>query len=307
MPVVHSRSQTSRIRLSHGPFLIPNRNRRLGRLHALARPRPADGYSIGPAGRGPAPIYPTRNDAERQETHVRSYHGYRRDRDPQGRCHAELSGARRPGHLRPVRVPRGCPARLPGQAHLQETAPDDRRSRTIRPGHRGCCGARREGVGDGAWRHPLHPLVRAHDRLHRGEARLVPQPHGRGPDDRGVLRQEPGAGRAGRQLVPVRWHPGDLRGARLHRLGRDQPDLPPGRAQWRHHDDPDGVCLLHGRGPRSQDPAAALAGSPGQAGAAHPALVRQHHGHPRVHQHRSGAGVLPGRWPPRRAAAGLSS
>ena len=36
-----------------------------------------------------------------------------------------------------------------------------------------------------------------------------------------VQRQGTGQGRAGRQLVPVRRHPGDVRGPRVHRLGPD--------------------------------------------------------------------------------------
>ena len=113
---------------------------------------------------------------------------------------------------------------------------------------------------------------------------------------------EPAPGRAGRQLVPVGRHPGHLRGTRLHRVGRHEPDLPPGRAERRHDDDPHGVRLVHGRGAGPQDPAAALAGGPGQAGPAHPALVRQHRQQPGVHQHRPRAGVLPGRPAPGRAA-----
>ena len=69
-------------------------------------------------------------------------------------------------------------------------------------------------------RHPLHALVRADDRLDGREARLVPDPDRRRPDDRRVLRPEPGPGRAGRELVPVGRHPRHVRGARLHRLGR---------------------------------------------------------------------------------------
>ena len=42
------------------------------------------------------------------------------------------------------------------------------------------------------------------------------------------------------------------------------------------HDDPDRLRLVHRRGARPQDPAPALAGGAGQAGAARPALVRQH-------------------------------
>ena len=42
-------------------------------------------------------------------------------------------------------------------------------------------------MGDGARRHPLHALVRADDRLHGREARLVPDAGRRGADDRRVL------------------------------------------------------------------------------------------------------------------------
>ena len=128
-------------------------------------------------------------------------------------------------------------------------------------------------------------------------------PDGRRPDDRRVLGQEPAPGRAGRVVVPVGRHPRHLRGPRLHRVGRDLADLPPGRAERRHADDPDRVRLVHRRGARPQDPAAALAGGAGQAGAARPALVRQHDRQPRVHEHRARAGVLPRRPPARGAAA----
>ena len=88
--------------------------------------------------------------------------------------------------------------------------------------------------------------------------------------------QEPRPGRARRELVPVGRHPGDVRGPRLHRLGRHLADLPPGRAERRHPDDPDRLRLVHGRGARPQDPAPPLAGGARQAGAPRPALVRQH-------------------------------
>ena len=64
---------------------------------------------------------------------------------------------------------------------------------------------------------------------------------------------------------------------------------------------PHRLRLVHRRGPGPQDPAAALAAGPGQAGHARPALVRQHDRHPGVHQHRTRAGVLPGRPALRRA------
>ncbi len=104
-------------------------------------------------------------------------------------------------------------------------------------------------------------------------------PTGEGAHHRRVLRQEPAPGRAGRLLVPVGRHPGHLRGPRLHRVGRHLADLPPGRAQRRHAHDPDRVRLVHGRGAGPQDPAAALPGGARQAGAARPALVRQHDRH----------------------------
>ena len=85
-----------------------------------------------------------------------------------------------------------------------------------------------------------------------------------------LIQGEPDA-----SLVPVGRDPGDVRGPRLHRLGRDEPDLPPGRAERRHDDDPDGLRLVHRRGARPQDPAPPLAGGARQAGAPRPALVRQ--------------------------------
>ena len=198
--------------------------------------------------------------------------GYRRP----SRCQdAGLPGAGRSRYLRPVRVPRRGPAPVPRQAHLQEAAADDRGTRAVRSGHRRRRRARGEGVGPRPRGDALHALVRSHDRLHGREARLVPDADRRRPDDRRVLRPEPGAGRAGRELVPVGRHPRDVRGPRLHRLGRHLADLPPGRAERRHADDPDGLRLVHRRGARPQDPAAALAGGARQARAARPALVRQ--------------------------------
>ena len=100
-------------------------------------------------------------------------------------------------------------------------------------------------------------------------------PTGEGTTRRRVLGPEPAPGRARRVVVPVGRHPRHVRGARLHRVGRHLADLPPGRAQRRHAHDPDRVRLVHRRGARPQDPAAALAGGARQAGAAGPPLVRQ--------------------------------
>ena len=240
---------------------------------------------------------------DRQETHDRSTGRHLGDRHPPGRQDPGLPQGRRRRHLRQLRLRRGGPAPVPGQADLPQAAADDRRPRAVRSGDRRRGRPRREGVGAGPRRDPLHPLVRADDRLDRREARLVPDPDRRRPDDRRVLGQEPRPGRAGRELVPVGRPARHVRGARLHRLGRHQPDLPPGRDQRRHADDPDRVRLVHRRGARLQDPAPALAGGARRAGAARPALVRQHDRQPGLHQHRPGAGVLPRRPPARRAAA----
>ena len=222
----------------------------------------------------------------------------------QGRPHHGLHGARRRGDLRPVRVPRGRPAPVPRQADLQGAPPHHRRPRALRSRHRRRGRARRQGVGDRARRDPLHALVRADDRLHGREARLVPEPDRRRPHDRRVLGPDADPGRAGRVVVPVGRHPRHLRGPRLHRVGRHVADLPAGRAQRRDDDDPDRVRLVHGRGARPQDPAPALAGGARQAGAARPALVRQHGRDARVHDDRPRAGVLPRRPAPGGAAAG---
>ena len=198
----------------------------------------------------------------RQEIHDRQTGRHLGDRQSPGREDAGLPRGRRRRHLRRVRLRRGRPARLPRQADLPQASPDDRGQRAVRSGHRGRRRARREGVGARPRGDPLHPLVRADDRLHGGEARLVPDPDRRRPDDRRVLRPQPAPGRARRQLVPVRRPARDLRGPRLHRLGRHQPDLPAGRAERGHADDPDRLRLLYRRGARLQDPAPALPGGP---------------------------------------------
>jgi hypothetical protein len=71
----------------------------------------------------------------------------------------------------PSRSSRSCAARSTA------TSRSTRRSSTRSPTG--------EGMGHGARRHPLHPLVRAHDRLHRREARLLPRA------DRGRGRPSP--------------------------------------------------------------------------------------------------------------------
>ena len=77
---------------------------------------------------------------------------------------------------------------------------------------------------------------------------------------RRVQRQGTDQGRAGRQLVPVRRPPRDVRGPRLHRLGPDQPGVHHGEPQRRDAGHPDRVPELDRRGARQEDAAAPLDG-----------------------------------------------
>ena len=120
--------------------------------------------------------------------------------------------------------------------------------------------ARDEGVGARAGRHPLHARLPAADRADRREARLLLRPRRRRRRAGRVLRQGADPGRAGRLVVPDRWRARDFRGARLHRLGPDQPGVHPREPQRRAAVHPDGVRVVDGRGARQQDPAAALDG-----------------------------------------------
>ncbi len=120
-------------------------------------------------------------------------------------------------------------------------------------------------------------------------------PEGDGTGDREVqgLRADPG--RAGRFLVPDRWRPRHLRGARLHRLGPHQPGVHPREPERRAPLHPDGVRVVDGRGARRQDPAPSLDGRAlalGDPGAPPP---RRRRGPARLHDGRPRAGVLPDR------------
>ena len=150
-------------------------------------------------------------------------------------------------------------------------------------------------VGDGARRDPLHALVPAADRLHGREARLVLRAHGRRQRDRRVRRQGAHPGRAGRVLVPHRRHPGDVRGARLHRLGPVLAGVHPREPQRRAALHPDGVHVVDGRGARPQDPAAALDGRAVALGHPRAAAAGRRRRDARVHHGRPRAGVLPDR------------
>ena len=162
--------------------------------------------------------------------------------------------------VRVERVQREPPAPPAAQARVPCAAAHARARRGARYLACRCGRAGDEGLGDGARRDALHPLVSAADRIDGGEARLVLRPRGRRHGDRRVLRQGADPGRARRLLVPDRRHPRDVRGARLHRLGPDQPGVHPGEPQRGAAVHPDRVHVLDGRGAGQQDPAAALDG-----------------------------------------------
>ena len=162
-------------------------------------------------------------------------------------------------------------------------------------GDRRLRGRRHEGLGDREGRDPLHALVSAADRLDRREARLLLRADGRRRRDRRVLRQGAHPGRAGRVLVSHRRHPGDLRGARLHRVGPDEPGVHPREPQRRAAVHPHRVRVVDGRGAGPQDPAAALDG--GAVELRHPRAraAGRHGGRLGLHDRRPRAGVLPDR------------
>ena len=127
------------------------------------------------------------------------------------------------------------------------------------------------------------------------EARLVLRPVGRRHGAGGVLGQGADPGRARRLVVPDRWYPRDVRGARLHRLGPDVAGVHPREPQRRAAVHPHGVHVVDGRGARSQDPAAALDGRAVRGGRARAGPARRRRRRARVHDDRLRAGVLPDR------------
>ena len=60
-------------------------------------------------------------------------------------------------------------------------------------------------------------------------------------------------GRAGRVELPVGRHPGDVRGPRLHGLGRHQPGVHPGKPKRHDALHSHGLLLLDRRGPGQED------------------------------------------------------
>ena len=155
--------------------------------------------------------------------------------------------------------------------------------------------ARDEGVGTREGRHPLHPRLPAAHRAHRREARLLLRPRRRGRRPGRLRGHRADPGRAGCLVVPDRRRARDVRGARLHRLGPDQPGIHPREPQRRAALHPDRLRVVDGRGARPQDPAAALDGRAVALRDARPAAARRRAVGARVHHGRPRAGVLPDR------------
>ena len=103
---------------------------------------------------------------------------------------------------------------------LSQPASHDRPWRAAGPRGRRRRGGQHEGLGHRERRESLHPLVPAADRTHRGEARFARGP-GRPRRRRlQLLGLRAGAGRARRFQLSLRRAPRDVRGSRVHRLGR---------------------------------------------------------------------------------------
>ena len=95
--------------------------------------------------------------------------------------------------------------------------------------------------------------------------------------------------------LPQRWPAFDLRGARLHRLGRDLSRVHPRERQRQHAVHPDGLRVDDRRRARPQDAAAALAAGDGRSGRAGAPAVRAREARRRRVVRRRRAGVLPDR------------
>ena len=185
-------------------------------------------------------------------------------------------------------------ARLPKQVYKALRRTIERRRAAGRLGGR----HRRdgdEGLGGRARRHALHALVPADDRHHGREARLLPLAHGRRQGHRRVQRQGADQGRARRLELPVRRHAHHLRGARLHRVGPDQPALAAQAAstaaRWSSRAR---SCRWTGEALDKKTPLLRSHRGAVHPGRPHPEAVRVE-GRARLHDQRPRAGVLPDR------------
>ena len=174
---------------------------------------------------------------------------------------------------------------------------DDREVDAARPRRRRRRRLGDEGLGAGEGRDPLRPRLLPADRPDRREARQLPRPGRRRHGVRVVLGQDPDPGRARRVQLPQRRPAQHLRGARLHRLGRDEPGVRAGEPQRQHPVHPDDLHLDDRRGARPQDAGAALAAGDGGPRQARAEALRPRRPRERRGLLRPRAGVLPGRQP----------
>ena len=153
-------------------------------------------------------------------------------------------------------------------------ARDDRALGAARPDGRRRRGVGHEGLGAREGRDALRARLLPAHRPHRREARQLPRARRQRRSARRVRGQDPRAGRARRVELPQRRPARDVRGPRLHRVGRHQPGVHPREPERQHAVHPDGVRLVDGRRARPQDAAAAFAAGARHAGGADPAPVR---------------------------------
>jgi hypothetical protein len=152
-----------------------------------------------------------------------------------------------------------------------------------------------EGLGDREGSDALRSRLLSAHRLHRRKARQLPLARRRWRRDRGVRREDPDPGRARCFELSERRHPRDLRGTRLHRLGRHEPRLHPRESERHDAMHPDGLRLVDGRGARQEDAAPALGPGAQPAGAARARDLRPRGSRDGLLVRRRRAGILPHR------------
>ncbi len=212
----------------------------------------------------------------------------RRFGDPRG--HPALSSGRFDGSeaaefVRLAGLQRRGAAPAAAEGRLRGVAAHDRRGGRARPEDRRLRRQRDEGLGDRARRHALHALVPADDGLDRAEARLVHQSDAGRARAARILGQGVDQGRTGREFVPLRRHPRDVRSARLHRVGSDVAGVLARDVARRDARHPDRVRELDGRSARQEDAAVALVRSDQQASGATAASARREGRHEGVSDH----------------------
>src|SRR6185295_15184230 len=113
----------------------------------------------------------------------------------------------------------------------------------------------------------LLSLVSAPHRTDCGKARRFPYFWRRWSADRAFFGLAADPERTGRFKLSVRRHAGNVRGARLHRVGPVQPDLHNGRAKRKDTLYPLRLYLVLWPGARQEDPIASFDGVSERAGA----------------------------------------